>query len=147
MQTRLFSLVIGIVYLLLGILGFIPALRTTPPANAPTLNVTAGYGYFLGQFPVNAVHDLVHILIGLAGIIAFTRFAYAIAYCRTLFLVYGLLTVAGFLPATDTLNGLVPIFGSDAWLHAATAIIASYFGWVAHEPTHVEPAPGYAVHT
>jgi uncharacterized protein DUF4383 len=146
MQTRLFSLVIGIAYVLIGILGFIPALRTTPAANAPHVDITASYGYLLGQFPVNAVHNGVHIVIGILGILAFARFSFAIGYCRTLFLVYGLLAIIGFMPKADTLWGLAPIFGSDAWLHTATALLAAYFGWVAHEPTYVEPARGHAVH-
>src|SRR5947209_16479665 len=117
MQTRLFSLVIGIVYLLIGILGFIPALRTTAAVGAPKVDITASYGYLLGQFPVNVVHNGVHILIGVLGILAFARFSMSVAYCRTLFLVYGLLAIAGFLPTVNTLWGLAPIFGSDTWLH------------------------------
>ncbi len=146
MQTRLFSLIVGVVYLLVGVLGFIPALRTTPPANAPSLDVTAGYGYLLGHFPVNALHDVVHLLIGLVGVIAFARLEFSRLFLRTLFLVYGLLACLGFIPNADTLWGLVPIFGSDTWLHAATAIAAGYFGFVATEPTYVEPAPGHAAH-
>lgn len=146
MQTRLFSLVIGIVYLLIGIVGLIPAFYTSPPAGAPQVNVTASYGYLLGQFPVNILHDAVHIIIGLAGLLAAGRLASARVYSQTLFAVYGLLTFAGFIPQLDTIFGLVPIFGSDTWLHAATAVIAAYFGFVAVAPTHVEPAPEAAHH-
>jgi hypothetical protein len=140
MQTRLFALTIGAVYLLVGVAGFIPALYTTPPATAPHVDVTASYGYLLGLFPVNALHDVVHILVGLAGIMAGARFASARYYCITLFIVYGTLTCMGFIPTLDTTWGLIPIFGNDTWLHAASAIAAAYFGFVAPESTHVEPA-------
>ncbi|GAC1445765.1 MAG: hypothetical protein NVSMB52_08190 [Chloroflexota bacterium] len=143
MQTRLFSLGIGIIYLLVGVAAFVPALYTSVPSDAPTLHMTTSYGYFLGLFPVNALHDVVHILIGLAGILASARIASARYYSQTLFLAYGLLTVMGFLPQLDTVFGYIPIFSSDTWLHAGTAIVASYFGWVAHEDTNVEPAPAH----
>lgn len=144
MQTRYFALGIGIVYLLVGIVAFIPVLYTSPPAGAPTLHATAGYGYLLGLFPVNALHNVVHILIGIAGIAASARIASARYYSQVLFLVYGFLAIIGFLPQLDTLFGWVPIFSGDTWLHAATAIVASYFGWVALESTAVEPAPAHS---
>jgi hypothetical protein len=140
MQTRLFALTIGVVYLLVGVVGFIPALYTKPPLTAPHVDVTASYGYLLGIFPVNALHNIVHILVGLSGIVAGSRFALARYYCIVLFLVYGVLTVMGFIPTLDTTWGLIPIFGSDTWLHAASTIAAAYFGFVAPEPTHVTPA-------
>jgi hypothetical protein len=140
MQTRLFALVLGVVYLFLGILGFIPALYTTPPAGAPHLDVGGSYGYLFGIFPQNVLSDLFHILVGLAGIITGSRLALARYYSMTIFLVFGALTFVGFLTTVDTLDGILPIFGSDTWLDAATCISAGYFGFVAPESTHVAPA-------
>lgn len=131
MLARYFALVFGIVYLLVGILGFIPQLYTSPAANAPHVDVTGAYGYLLGLFPVNWLHDVVHILVGLAGIISYFRFRSARYYSRFLFLVFGLLTIFGFMPQANTLWGLVPLFGNDAWLHAATSLAGGFFGWVA----------------
>lgn len=130
MQTRYFSLGLGIVYVLVGIVGFIPAFYTSPPASAPHLQVTASYGYLFGIFPINALHNVVHIVVGLAGIIAWSRLILAEVYCRTLFIVFGLLTVLGFIPQADTIFGYVPLFGNDTWLHTATALSSAFFGWV-----------------
>jgi Domain of unknown function (DUF4383) len=146
MQTRLFSLVFGTVYVFIGILGFIPGLRTHPPVGAPHVDATAAYGYFLGQFPINAFHDLFHIAVGIVGIVVFARLEAARIYCRVLLLVFGTLACVGFLPTLDTLWGWLPIFGADTWLHAATAVAAGYFGFVATEPTYVEPAAAHAAH-
>ena len=146
MQTRLFSLAFGTFYFAIGILGFIPGLRTSPPAGAPHLDATAAYGYFLSQFPINAVHDVFNIVIGLIGIIVFARLEPARIYCRTLLLLFGALACIGFLPTLDTLWGWLPIFGADTWLHAVTAVAAGYFGFVVTEPTYVEPAPAHAAH-
>lgn len=142
MQTRYWSLLVGVVYLVVGIVGFIPALYTSPPASPPVA-VTAGYGLLFGLFPINVLHNIFHILTGLIGIACFARFGAAQVYSRLLFLVYGLLTIAGFMPQGDTLFGIIPLFGNDIWLHAITALASAYFGWVAEERT-AEPVPGRA---
>lgn len=128
--VRYFALIIGVVYLLVGLLGFIPALRP-PSAGAPTLVVMSGYGFLLGLFAVNILHNIVHLLIGVVGIASYARADAAIAYSRGLAIVYALLAVFGFFPVLKTTFGLIPLFGNDIWLHAATALVAAYFGWVA----------------
>lgn len=134
MQTRYWALAIGVIYLVVGIVGFIPALYSSPPAT-PHVDVTASYGLLLGIFPVNALHDAFHILIGILGIISFRNVGAAQVYSRILFLVYGFLAIIGFIPQADTLFGLLPLFGNDVWLHAGTAVVSAYFGWIAGEQT------------
>lgn len=133
MYTRYFALIFGIVYVLVGILGFIPGLYTHPPAGAPHVSVTAGYGYLLGLFPVNVLHDIVHLLVGVAGLAAYRSYDTSRLYARALAVVYGLLTIMGFFPVLKTTFTLIPIFGNDIWLHALSAIVAAYFGWFAPE--------------
>ncbi|MGH8605415.1 MAG: DUF4383 domain-containing protein [Gammaproteobacteria bacterium] len=53
MTTRTFALIAGIVYLLVGLLGFIGGFKAAPPTDAPALLVPAGYGYLLGLFPIS----------------------------------------------------------------------------------------------
>lgn len=130
MSVRTFALIAGIVYLAVGVLGFVPQLLSPPPADAPPLGITAFYGYLLGLFPVNFMHNLVHLAIGAWGIAAYRSVGGARAYAKTLAVIYGILTVMGLIPALNTLFGLAPIHGHDVWLHALTALIAAYFGWV-----------------
>lgn len=128
-----FALAIGIVYLLVGIAGFIPGL-VTPPTTSPdmaNLGVTTGYGYLLGLFPVNVLHNVVHLTVGLLGILGSISLGSARLFSGALALFYGLLTVFGLFPATQSTFGLIPIFGNDVWLHALTAAIATYFGFFA----------------
>jgi hypothetical protein len=66
---RGFALVFAIVYLVVGILGFVPAL-VQPADHAPDLAVQAYHGRLLGLFPVNLLHNGVHLLIGIWGIAA-----------------------------------------------------------------------------
>ena len=129
MMTRRFALVVGIIYLVIGIAGFIPGL--VQGQDYPDLAVDAGSGALLGLFPVNVVHHLVHLLIGVLGIAAYRAFDTARLYARGLAIVYGVLAVMGLISAANlyTMFGLTPLFSHDVWLHAGTAIIAAYFGW------------------
>jgi hypothetical protein len=149
MNTRTFALILGIVLLLAGIAGFIPGLvmhgdpASVPapgdPSAAPGATVADNYGYLLGLFPVNALHNLVHIVWGLYGIIAYRSFAGARGFARASAVVYAVLTILGLIPGLNTMFGLVPIFGHDVWLHALIAIASAYFGFA--RAADVETAP------
>ncbi len=130
MGTRYFALIVGIVYTLVGLMGLIGLGKTA--YTGPQLTVSAGAGNLLGIFPVNILHDIVHLAIGLAGIAAYRSFTGARGYSRALAILYALLAVLGLLPAPiSTTFGLIPIFGNDVWLHAVTAAVAAYFGFFA----------------
>lgn len=130
MSVRLFALISGIVYVLVGLLGFVPTFVAAPEA-APALAVEAGYGYLLGLFPINVLHNIVHLAVGLWGLLAYRSYSGARTYAKGLAIFYGLLAVMGFIPVLQTTFGLIPIFGHDIWLHALTALVAAYFGFVA----------------
>lgn len=133
MRTETFARIYGIVFLLVGVGGFIPGL--TQPHDHPGLAVEAGSGMELGLFPVNVLHNLVHILFGVWGLVAARTFGAARTYARVVAIAYALLTVMGLIPATNTTFGLVPIYGHDIWLHALLAGVAAYFGFVSREPS------------
>jgi hypothetical protein len=137
MTTRNFALLFGIVFLLVGIAGFVPQLVTPLHAEHPSLSLAANSGQLFGLFPVNVAHDVVHVLFGLWGLIAFRSVAAARGYARGVALIYLVLTIAGFVPQLDNMFGLVPLYGNDIWLHAVLALIAAYFGWVHRDPVVV----------
>jgi hypothetical protein len=83
----------------------------------------------LGLFPVNTVHNIVHILLGLWGLLAGGTATSAIGYFKALTVIYALLAVLGLIPATQDLFGLAPIHGNDVWLHGILALAAAYFGF------------------
>lgn len=109
-------------------MGFVPALVTAPPANAPDVMPMA-HGYLLGLFPVNALHNVVHLAVGLLGLAAWRGMFSPVRYAQGLAVFYGALAVLGFIPGPNTLFGLVPVYGHDIWLHAATALAAAWFGF------------------
>lgn len=133
MATRYFALIFGIIYALVGILGFIPAAIQPPPAHAPHIAVDSLYGYLLGLFPVNIVHSLIHLAVGIWGIYAYRSFVNSRTYARALAIIFGVLTIMGLIPLLNTTFGLAPLFGHDVWLHAVTALVAAYFGWASAE--------------
>jgi hypothetical protein len=130
MGTRYFALIMGIAFLLIGVMGFIPAF-VTQHADQHHLAVEQNHGYLLGVWPVNAVHNVVHIVSGLLGILAYSALGYSRLYAQTLAIVYGVVTIMGLIPQTwaQTTFGLMPIHGHDVWLHGVIAIAAAYFGW------------------
>lgn len=131
-MIRTFALVFGIIYVLVGILGFVPGLAThTPDMQHPAIDTA--HGYLLGLFPINLMHNLVHIAIGAWGILSSRTVPAARTFGRGLAIIYALLAILGFFPGTNMLFGLAPIHGHDIWLHAGSALVAAYFGFIARE--------------
>jgi hypothetical protein len=132
MSTRSFALIFGIVFLAIGALGFVPGVvQPLHPGHPP---VAGNGGQLLGLFPVNELHNGVHILFGLWGLMASRSLGGAVLYARGVAIIYGVLTIAGFVPNLDTMFGLVPLFGNNIWLHGAIALVAAYFGWAHRSP-------------
>ena len=89
------------------------------------------YGNLFGLFPVNVLHNLIHIVIGLWGLAAWRTFGSARGYARGATVILAVIAVFGLVPGLNTLFGLVPFYANDIWLHGLTAILAAYFGWAA----------------
>ena len=135
MNTATMSLVFGVVFTLVGILGFFAG---PPAAGAPPLTIEHGHGMLLGLFPVNTLHNVAHLLFGILGIAASRGAGLSPrGYFQMVAVAYTLLTLLGLLPATQTTFGLLPLWGNDVWLHALLAAAAAYFGFVAPAPAAV----------
>jgi len=99
------------------------------PHDLPPITVDTLYGRLLGLFPVNLLHTLVHLVIGMWGVLAWRSYSSSRTYAQSLAVIYAILTVLGLIPLTSTMFGLVPLFSHDVWLHALTALVAAYFGF------------------
>lgn len=130
MNTQRFALIFGIVFLAVGIAGFVPGI--TQGHTHPDVTVTAGLGLLFGLFPVNVLHNLVHLLFGGWGLAASRSPGAAVGYAKATAVIYAVFTVMGFIPAANlhATFGLVPLYGHDIWLHAALALVAAYFGFM-----------------
>lgn len=135
MAVRYFALIYGIVFLVVGIAGFIPGLVMPFAAEHPELAINASAGQLFGLFPVNVLHNIVHILFGIWGLVAWRSIPGSITYARSVAIIYAVLLVMGLIPVLHTTFGLIPLYGHDVWLHAALAAVAAYFGFAAKVDT------------
>ena len=131
MGIRSFASLAGLVYLVIGIFGFLPGLTHAPPAGAPHLTFETNYSYLFGLFPVNLLHNIFHIAIGVWGFLASSSLGASRTFACGVAILYGVLTLMGLFPGLNTTFGLLPLFGHDVWIHAGTALVAAYFGFAA----------------
>ena len=122
-----FAQIFGAIYLLVGILGFIPPLvpGAIPGLLGPFEPLS---GFLLGIFAVNWVHSLTHLAIGAAGLALFRNPLAARSYALAIGILYLLLFLIGLI--LPIFFGLVPLGGApDLLLHLGTAAIAlgAYF--------------------
>ena len=107
---------VGVVFLLVGILGFVPGITT----HYGDLSF-AGHGSgakLLGIFQVSVLHNIVHLLFGIVGL-AFARTADgARTYLVGGGVVYLVLWVIGLVGAADW----IPANTADNWLHFALGV-------------------------
>jgi hypothetical protein len=131
MLARYFALITGLLFTLTGILGFLPSMMQPTLSSDPTLIINAGYGYLFGLFPVNVVNNVLYLLMGIFGLLAWRQHSSAIYYSRNLIALFGILALLGLVPGLNTAFGIMPLFSHDIWLHGGTAFVAGYFGYVA----------------
>ena len=130
MDTRRFALVWGILFLIIFASGVVPGMLQPPAAGDPDMAMDAMYGRALGLFPVNILHDGVHLIFGVWGILAYRSYDAAKSYARITAVIYAVFVIMGLIPGLDTTFGLVPLFSHDVWLHVILAAGAAYFGFV-----------------
>jgi Domain of unknown function (DUF4383) len=112
---RTAALLVGATFLLVGVLGFIPGITT----QYDDLSV-AGHdstAKLLGIFQVSVLHNIVHLLFGVAGIaLARTRDG-ARAFLLGGGLIYLVLWLYGLLIDKNGDANFVPVNSADDWLH------------------------------
>ena len=122
--AQLFGLVFGAVYVLIGILGFFVAKEFIGGNEADKLIL----------FPVNHMHNIVHLLIGGALLFGSTRADLARTINLGVGIAYALVAVLGFVnvitPELINDRGV-----ADDFLHLGTAILAIYFGTAGSDTT------------
>jgi len=98
------------------------------------LTLVGAIGFFndpvLGLFDVDLTHNLVHLLSGLLALyFAFKPEMAARNFARTFAVVYGLVTILGFLMPDTPVLGLMATNMADNWLHLLLALVFGYAGW------------------
>jgi len=134
--AQTFSLVIGAVLLIAGIVGFFYNGDFSTGSHVPSDEV-------FGLLSVNGWHNVVHLVTGFIGLRAARSWSGARAYSFALFVLYAVVFVAGLLYGThEAAFSLIPINAADDALHgiiAAAALVAALASPAVPPPTF-EPA-------
>ncbi|MFI6906097.1 DUF4383 domain-containing protein [Nonomuraea sp. NPDC050394] len=126
------ALLVGAVFLLVGILGFVPGVTT----NYDDLQVAGHHSdaMLLGIFQVSILHNIVHLIFGVAGLALARTFSGARAFLIGGGIIYLLLWLYGLLISPDSQANFVPVNTADNWLHLALGIGMLALGLVLGRP-------------
>jgi hypothetical protein len=109
------ALAVGLVFLLVGILGFIPGITTD--YGAMTFAGHHSDAKLLGIFQVSVLHNIVHLLFGIAGIALARTAPGARTYLIGGGAIYLILWLYGLVVGQDSGANFVPLNSADDWLH------------------------------
>ncbi|MDB5190288.1 MAG: TonB-dependent siderophore receptor [Parcubacteria group bacterium] len=120
-MAKKLAVLFGIVFVLVGILGFIP-------------NPLVGSA---GLFQTDVLHNIVHLLIGVVLlIVAMSAPEKSSLWLKVFGVIYLLLAVLGFIliPSGGMLLGLVLMNTADHWLHVVLGVVLLIAGVVSSKP-------------
>ena len=114
------ALGVGVVFLLVGILGFVPGITT----NYDQLSFASYHSeaMLLGVFQVSILHNIVHLLFGIGGIAMAKTRSSARSYLLWGGVVYLVLWVYGLIIGHDSAANFVPVNSADNWLHLVLGV-------------------------
>ena len=116
-MVKSMAFLFGVVFLLVGILGFVPAVTKDQ--------------MLLGIFHVNAAHNVVHLLSGAVALFCgMSSVSASRMYFRIFGVVYAAVAVMGFMMGDTLLLGLISNNTADTWLHVAIAAVSLILGFM-----------------
>ncbi len=125
-MAKTIALLFGIIYTLVGVVGFLSPLGGTYGMTPVPL---------LGVFYINLVHNIVHLVIGVPGLLMAGTEEGAVRYLRVFGIILVLVAIVGFIRVIEArIDGYLPIGGSDVWLHLASGLIMLWGASTAGRP-------------
>jgi hypothetical protein len=117
---RTAALAVGAVFLLVGLLGFVPGITTDyGDLGAAGQESTAK---LLGTFQVSVLHNAVHVLFGVAGILLSRTNEGSRAYLVGGGVIYLVLWLYGLVVDRTSDANFVPLNAADDWLHLVLGV-------------------------
>ena len=113
--VRTAALAVSIVFLLVGVLGFIPGITSNYGSMA-----FAGHhsdAHLLGIFQVSILHNIVHLLFGAVGLAMARTVPAARLYLIAGGAIYLILWLYGLVVGQTSAANFVPLNTADDWLH------------------------------
>jgi uncharacterized protein DUF4383 len=137
--VQLAALIVGVVFLLVGVLGFIPGITT----NYDQLSFAGHHSsaMLLGIFAVSVLHNIVHLAFGVAGVVMARTFRTARLYLIGGGVIYAVLFIYGLVIDHDSGANFVPVNTADNWLHFVLGLGMVGLGFVTARSMARETAP------
>jgi hypothetical protein len=115
-MVKTLGILFGIVFLAVGILGFVPGITT----NDMLLNI----------FHVNAAHSVVHIVSGAIFLFAsMSGPAAARLWFQIFGVIYAIVAILGFMTPNGLLLGMISNNPATTWLHVVLAVLMLAIGF------------------
>ncbi|CAA9372818.1 MAG: hypothetical protein AVDCRST_MAG75-232 [uncultured Propionibacteriaceae bacterium] len=114
-QVQKAATAVGIVFLAVGVLGFIPGI-TSNFSDMKFAGHTSD-ALLLGLFQVSILHNIVHLLFGAAGLVMAKTISGARNYLVGGGIVYLVLFLYGLIVGNNSAANFVPLNGADDLLH------------------------------
>lgn len=116
-MAKTVTIILGIFFLLIGILGFIPSVTVD--------------GMLFRVFHVNLAHNIIHLVTGVIALYCgFTSYCASKYFLKVFGIIYGIVAILGFVYGDQDILKIVANNAADTWLHLVVALIALYFGFV-----------------
>lgn len=112
--TKIFAFLFGVGFLTLGLMGYMPEHVVD--------------GNLFGYFYVDDIRNIVHVVTGILALLASFSNSGSRLFFQLAGLLYGLVTVLGFVFAGDLF--ITHVNMADNILNLATAVIALYLGFI-----------------
>jgi hypothetical protein len=115
------TLGMGAIFLVVGIFGFVPGITTNYQSMA-----FAGHdseAMLLGYFQVSILHNVVHLLYGIAGLIMCGVPTQARNFLLGGGAIYLVLWVYGLIFTGDNAANFIPVNTADNWLHFGLGVV------------------------
>jgi hypothetical protein len=127
-----FAVLVGLVFLAVGVLGFIPGVTT----DLDELEFAGpdSQAMLFGIFQVSVLHNIVHLLFGVLGLLLAWSALSAFLYLVIGGLVYLALWIFGLSVGADDDANFIPVNTADDWLHFGLGIgtiTLGLIGWAA----------------
>lgn len=130
---------VGLVFLVVGIAGFIPGI-TTNLYDGLDFAGHDGDAELLGIFQVSVLHNIVHLLFGVAGLALSRTYPGARTFLIGGGAIYLVLWIYGLIIDKDSGANFIPVDSADDWLHFALGAGMIAAGLLL---SRRETAPGY----
>ena len=132
--VQLVAALAGVVFVLVGILGFVPGI-TTHYGDMSFAGHDSGAKLF-GLFQVSILHNLVHLMFGVVGLV----FAQTADGARTFLVGGGVVYLVLWLLGVIGAGGWIPANTADNWLHLALGVGLIALGYVSGRRVSVATA-------